>query len=286
MWTINNALTSLFNLVFAPMAAWPAWLSLGLISAVTGVVLLLAYRYTSNQDAIGRARDEIKANMLAMKLYKDSLMVPLAAVFGAGWSSFKILLLSIPPLLVALVPVGALFVQMTGRYQFAPVPPGEPATVQAFMTEEFGALEVAGQARFELSVPEGVELLTQRPWRKDDSTLAYWKVRAENPGRYELAVTAGDETLTKQLTVGDPASVDGPVSPLRTRYSFWEKFGFPWEAYPPSDSNFRAIQIREMIKSAMPDVLPVPVLGNWIVYFLVVSMAFALIFKPILKVRI
>ncbi|RJP35977.1 MAG: hypothetical protein C4547_08355 [Phycisphaerales bacterium] len=284
MWTINNALSSLFDLVFDPMASWPAWLSLGLISAVTGVVLLLAYRYTSNQDAIGRARDDIKANMLAMKLYKDSLMVAMGAQFRVAWSSFKILLLSIPPLMVALIPVGALFVQMTGRYQFAPVPPGKTATVQAFMTEEFGAREVAGQARFELAVPEGVELLTARPWRKHDSTLACWKVRADKPGLYDLTVRAGDESLTKLLPVGDGASQ--PVSPLRTRYSFWEKLGFPWEEYPPQESSFRAIQIREVIETAMPDVLPVPVLGNWIVYFLVVSMAFALVFKPIFKVRI
>jgi len=47
MWTLNRFATSLFDLIYSPMRSWPAWLSLGIISAITGVVLLIAYRYTS-----------------------------------------------------------------------------------------------------------------------------------------------------------------------------------------------------------------------------------------------
>ena len=286
MWTLNRFATSLFDLIYSPMRSWPAWLSLGIISAITGVVLLIAYRYTSWQSAIGRVRDDIKANMLAMKLFKDNLLVTFGAQLKVVWASLLILLLSIPPLLVAMIPVVPLFVQMTGRYQFAPVRPGQKATVEVYLSDEFAARELAGEAEIVLRVPQGVEIITPDPWREHDSTEAHWVIRADKPGDYELVVVAGGEEITKQFPVYAGGEFVGPVSPIRSSYSIWEKIGFPWEEHPQRGSNFRAVQVKELLTNAMPDVVPIPILGNWIIYFLVVSMVFALIFKPVFKVRL
>ena len=49
------------------------------IAAVTGVLLLVVFKYTSNQRAIKRVRDDINANLLALKLFKDSTAVSLRA---------------------------------------------------------------------------------------------------------------------------------------------------------------------------------------------------------------
>jgi hypothetical protein len=86
---INGATNAVGGLLLAPVAAVPGWLSITLISAVLGVLLLLIFKYTSNQRAIGRVRDDIKANLLAVKLFKDSLSVTFrsqARVFGASFS--------------------------------------------------------------------------------------------------------------------------------------------------------------------------------------------------------
>ena len=286
MWTFSRLTTYLFDLIYTPMASWPGWLSLGIMSAVLGVLLLLSFRYTSNQDAIGRARDEIKASMLAMKLFRDNLTVTFSSQLKVMWVSMKILFLSIPPLLVAMIVMVPLFVQMTSRYQFVPAKPGQNTTVKVYFSDAFAARELAGDARIALEVPDGVELVTPLPWRKNDSTEAQWIVRAQVPGQYELTVVAGEQTITKQLPVGEHGSFAGAVSPLKTSYTFWEELGFPWERHPDSGSNVRAVELYEVLHASAPDVIDVPILGNWIVYFLVVSTLFALIFKPILKVKI
>ena len=41
-----------------------------------------------------------------------------------------------------------------------------------------------------------------------------------------------------------------------------------------------------IMQSAAPNVIPVPILGHWLVYFLVVSLLLALVFKPFMNVRI
>ena len=74
---LNAGMNTLFGLLRGPMAAVPAWLSLTVVSAVLGVVLLVLFKYTSNQAAIGRVRDRIKARLLAMKLFKDNIPVVL-----------------------------------------------------------------------------------------------------------------------------------------------------------------------------------------------------------------
>lgn len=286
MVTFNTICNRLFDLVYGPMADLPPWLSLGMISAVIGVVMLLAYKYTSWQSQIGRARDEIKARMLAMKLFKDNIGVTLSAQVGVMWSSFKILLLSIPPILVAMIPMVPLLAQLAGRYAFAPLPVGRTTDVKVFLSDDFATREHAGEADIRLEASEGVTVSDR--WRSPDSREVWWRVTAETPGMHRLTVVADDEVVTKELPVGEYRSITSAISPKRTSYYAGlldNALMMPWEPLPPGGT-VRAIEVTHMLKTPAPDVLPVPILGNWIVYFLVVSIVFALIVKPLFNVRI
>ena len=59
---INILTNALAGVLLAPVAILPGWLSNTIISAVVGVLLLIIFKYTSNQNAIGKVRDSIKAN--------------------------------------------------------------------------------------------------------------------------------------------------------------------------------------------------------------------------------
>ena len=59
----------------APIGVLPGWLSVTIVSAATGLLLLLVFKYTSNQRAIRRVRDDIQAHLLALTLFKDSTSV-------------------------------------------------------------------------------------------------------------------------------------------------------------------------------------------------------------------
>ena len=72
---LNGAANALGEWVLLPIALMPGWLSATLIAAVTGIVLLVIFKYTSNQRAIQRVRNRIDANLLALKLFKESSRV-------------------------------------------------------------------------------------------------------------------------------------------------------------------------------------------------------------------
>lgn len=76
-------LNALANAVGRPLlsfiASVPGWLSATLVAFVSGAFLIFIFKYTSNQASIKRVRNDIDANLLAVKLFKDATPVVLAA---------------------------------------------------------------------------------------------------------------------------------------------------------------------------------------------------------------
>ena len=102
---LNRGANALGRFFLAPIGVLPGWLSATIVAAATGVLLLLVFKYTSNQRAIKQVRADIKANLLALRLFKDSAVIALyaqaAIVRGALWLAVYALV----PLLVMAVPV-------------------------------------------------------------------------------------------------------------------------------------------------------------------------------------
>ena len=54
--SLNALANGLGRLLLGPIGTLPGWLSATIVSAVTGVLLLFVFKYTSSQRAIKRAR--------------------------------------------------------------------------------------------------------------------------------------------------------------------------------------------------------------------------------------
>ena len=102
---INVLTNTLGRFVLAPVGFLPGWLSNTIISAVTGIALLIIFKYTSNQNAIGKVRDGIKANLLALWLFKDSIIVTLQSQGRVFKGAFLLLFHALRPMLVMIIPV-------------------------------------------------------------------------------------------------------------------------------------------------------------------------------------
>src|SRR5260370_9016198 len=95
-----NAIANAMGLwVLTHIGVLPGWLSATLVSAATGVVLLVVFKYTSNQRALKRVKDDMKANLLALKLFKDSAWVALRAQGGILVTAIRLTAFSVVPIL-------------------------------------------------------------------------------------------------------------------------------------------------------------------------------------------
>ena len=62
--TVNFALLAL-SLLTSPLAI------VVMLSVVVGLLMIVLFGYTSDQKAIGIAKDQLKAHLLAVRLYRD-----------------------------------------------------------------------------------------------------------------------------------------------------------------------------------------------------------------------
>ena len=230
--------------LFAPIAGLPEWLSTTAVAALTGVLMLVAFKYTSNQRAIKRVRDDIGANMLALKLFKDNTSAVLKAqarlLLGAG----RLLVLALVPTAVLIVPVTLLLGQLSLWYEKRPLPVGEEAllTMQLGGGADDSFTEASPQAADDVEATVGPVRV-----RTEGRRELWWNIRAREAGYHRLVMNVGGQRVEKDLAVGDGLM---RVSAVRPGWNWWDALTHPSEApfgrgsavqsieieYPPRDS--------------------------------------------------
>jgi len=83
------------------------------ISVVIGLVMVVVFRYTSDQKAIGQAKDQLKAHLLAVRLFQDQLPVVIRAYGRIFRGTGRYLRLAFMPFLISLLPITFLIISLT-----------------------------------------------------------------------------------------------------------------------------------------------------------------------------
>ena len=269
-----NVLTNAFGRFFlAPIAVLPGWLSNTIISAVTGLLLLVIFKYTSNQRAIGKIKDDIKAHMLAMKLFKDSISVTLHAEVRVFKGAFLLLFHAIPPMLVMILPISLLLAQMSLWYQSRPLLIGEAAVMTVKLNDN-----IEGRWPTVNIEPTSVAEVTIGPVRVFSKREICWEIKALENGKHRITLDVNRRQIEKELAIGNGFM---RVSSTRPACN-WANI-----LMHPAEEPFAPDSIVQSITIDYPDRLSKTSGADWwLVYFFVASMVFALILRPIMKVRI
>ena len=269
---LNAIGNGLFGLLQKPMAVLPAWLSLTVISAVLGVLMLILFKYTSNQTAIGRVRDAIKAHLLAMKLFKDNIPVVLKSQVKILLNAFLLLVHSFRPMLVMIIPFSLLLGQLGLWYQSRPLSVGEEAlvTVQLADSDEDPMPPVSLQ-------PSDAAVVMTGPVRVPSKRQVFWQIQAKEAGCQQLTFQVADQQVQKELAIGD-----GLMSVSMTRPGL----NITDLILHPAEKPFKKTSPVQSISIAYPD-RPSKLTGTdfWIISLFVISMAVAFIFKPFFNVK-
>ncbi len=270
---LNIPMNFLGKTLLAPIGVMPGWLSNTIISALVGVVLLIVFKYTSNQKAIGRVRDDIKARLLAMKLFKDNIPVVLRAQGRIFLDALLLLFHSLRPILVVIIPFCLILGQLGLWYQARPLKVGEEAvvTVQLAGSEDEPWPQIALDSSPDTKVTIGaVRIISRRQ--------ICWKIKAAENGYHHLSFRLDRQQVGKELAVGEGfmrVSIERPC--LRIADLLMN----PAEKPFGEDSSVCSIHIdypERLSKTSGTD--------WWLIYLFVGSMVFALIFKPFFNVRI
>src|SRR6185503_13196087 len=190
-----------------------------------------------NQDAIQRTRNRLSAELIALRLFKDDLRVFFGIQYQVLAWTLKYLRHSLVPMLILMVPTVIILIQLNLHYGFRPLRVGEPALVKVKLRD---ASAIAAGTSLTLRAPENLRVETPGV-RVQDLKEICWRVCGVQDGRFDLIVSDGKDSMTKQFAVG--GRLEG-VSPIRTGEDWLSCLLNPGEAPIPAQSAIESIEIR------------------------------------------
>ncbi|MFH1279177.1 MAG: hypothetical protein ABIK65_12455 [Candidatus Eisenbacteria bacterium] len=233
MWTVVHGVTAVFDGLIGLFDRWHPMVGLLVISIITGAIMLIIFRYTSNQAAIADTKNKIKAYILEVRLFKDDLPAQMAAQRRILWTNFKYIRYATAPMLVMLIPVLVILIQLDVRYARRPLLPGEDTILKVEMEKGTDISSL----RFE--PPAGI-VSDMEPVRIPERNQVTWRLEAEASGAHDLIFTSGGEAVTKRLEVGDYLTKLADERKHSNAFGVWEN---PAEPPLPKGSAFRSIVI-------------------------------------------
>ncbi len=278
MWLVNRPLRWVFDFVVLPFRGMPAIVGLTVISLLISVVMLIGFRAVSDQDALEEVKRRIYGGVYEIRLYKDDLRTIFAAQVGILRETMTYFRLSMVPMLWMMVPILIIVSQLQFQYGYESLEPGQTVLLRVEFTEEAAeGVSATDGAGVSLDVPDGVRVETPLVWIPS-LREAGWRIAAESPGEYELAISIGEETLTKSMRVSGTTMLRSPIRPS----SLLDQLIYPVEQPVPRGSTAEAIRL-DYVEAE------INMFGwhtHWIIAFFILTMVFAFALAKPLGVKI
>ena len=272
LFIVNSAANTVCGLVFAPIAMVPGWLSITIISAVLGIPLFIIFKYTSNQRALTLTIDDIKASLLAVRLYRDNIAVTMKSEARLMLCSVKLFVYSLIPVLIMSIPLSLILAQMGLWYQARPLQLGDaPIVVKLKLnnaSEHWPAVTL--DARPGARVVAG-------PMRIVSRKEICWTIQPVQAGNHLLTFHVGDQQIVKQLAIGTGFM---RVSAKRPGGEVADVMMHPLEQPLSASCPVASISIAYPARHSF-------ICGTdwWLVWFCIISMISALLTSPFIKNR-
>lgn len=240
MSVLNRVLNVLFDALTWPFRWMHPLLGLAILSVLTGIGFLLVFPHVSNQKAIKRVKDLIKAHLLEIRLFKDDLMLIFKSTGQILAMNGLYLLHNMRAMVVLLVPFCLIWFQLNARYAFAPLKVGDVTNFTVKLKPGTPVGDV------QLALPAGV--VAEATVRIPASSEVDWRLRVTEPGDHLVSVRLGSTTIDKHLVVdGKPRS----LAPLRSQ-SILDSLLYPSEPPIASSAAFAEIKMRYPSQSLGP----------------------------------
>jgi uncharacterized membrane protein (DUF106 family) len=242
------------------------------LSIVIGLLMVVVFGYTSNQKAIKIAKDQLKAHLLAVRLFQDQLHVVIGSYGRILRGTGRYLKLAFMPLLYVIIPITLMIVQLD-RYLGST---GILANVPFLVTVRVSNPDALNDVSLELPT----EITTSAPAvHVPAAREIVWRLVASREGAYEVKAIAPGQSVAKKVHVSSELA---RVSPVRLRGHFWERMFSSAESAIPENSPVESIAVNYPERN-------IEIAGyeiNWIWLFFILSMAAGFIFKELLGIQV
>jgi len=178
-------------------------------------------------------------------------------------------------MLVMVVPLLLAIVHIDQWFGYESLDPGEAAILKVRLKDGYQPSheEIAVQ-------PSPGFTIETFPLRIDKEGEVDWRLRANQPGVWDLRVTANEQAVAKKIVIGTRSLAR--ISSARVARNWLDQLANPGEAVIPEGSMVKAIDISYPARSMFFFGWRV----HWLVVYLVLSILFGFAFKSWFKVEI
>ncbi len=271
MWYLNVVFNTLGDLTIGVLGRSQPWRAMLVASLVTAFVLLLIVRVVARPRPVYRAKGVLIACVMELHLFRHDPVVTFGACRRILIANLVYLRHLLRPLCWTLLPGLLILVQLNCWYSRRPLQPGESAVLEVALTDGTSVLNHS------LSVKTSDALAVETPAMRVPSTNQLsWRLRALDDSDAWVGMTSNDVDIRQQVAVGD---IFAKVAETRVRAGSWQAL------FHPADQPFDAASGIESITVRYPP--QTLAIGwtqfNWIVVFLVLTIAFGALLKGPLK---
>jgi hypothetical protein len=260
----NSILHAILGGIFKAFS-WAPAAGLIVISSLAGVAMLWTVGKTSNQDQIRSVKRRVFAHILELRVFRDEPRVMWRAQKSLFAANMRYIGLMLLPVLWMGLPFAVLLVHVDAFYGRSPLPVGRESIVTVAMRSPLDAQAPEPM----LAAPPGVAVETPAV-RVMSAREVSWRIRPLRPVSGELRLTLGAETIAKRIEAGSPPG----FVPGRRVSSVFEAIWHPDEARIQSRSV-------EWVDVRYPEarVKLFGIRAHWLIWFVVFSMALALVLR-------
>jgi uncharacterized membrane protein (DUF106 family) len=275
MWTFNEFFGKIFDLLFIPFRSMNPWVGMVIVSFLTGLLMLVIFRYTSNQTGIKKVKNKIKAHLLELRLYKDSLGLSMKAQGNILLANLKYITHSFKPLLVMIVPVILILIQMNFWFGYESLKPGEQTLLKIKLEEGYNPLQT------DLALEPDPEIVIETPpLRIEEYSEINWRISSQKSGIHHVDVVVAGRKISK--TIATDTKPLSKLSPIKHRKKFVDELFYPVEA--PIAKDFPVKSIEVLYPAKRLNFLGFDI--HWLIAYFALSIIFGFAFKGIFKVEI
>jgi len=271
---INLAISSFFDLLISPFTSInPLW-SLALFSLLIAILMLLIFRYTSNQKGIKETKSKIRAYIYELRLFKDELGLVLSAQKNVFVQNLKYIKYALKPMIFMIIPLAIILIQLDSWYGHRPLIPQESTIVSITLSEDSKIPE-----DISIKSDKGITVETP-PLRIAQENQVDWRIQANEPGEHDLVFNVSNQEFQRKVIVADTGFVR--ISPIVTTPSFWSNLLNPGQKPLAKGSIVKEISVDYKRNSISVYKWKV----DWLVIIFVLSIIFAFGLKGLFKVEI
>ena len=154
------------NVIFSPLLKLPPFWGILIISFLISLIIVLIYKYATNQNLMKQLKDEIKALQKQAKELKHEPEKAMAVQKKAMQTNMKYMMQSMKATLITFIPIIIIFGWLQAHFAFLPILPDQDFT----MTIDF---KEASQGNISVTVPEGIEVVGEKTKQVTDGSVIF-----------------------------------------------------------------------------------------------------------------